>query len=153
MQNVALLILIIVSLTACSQLTGNQDNLWTSNTQEYSMINTDENEDAIVARTIDGYEVGLEVTIIYHINADDMELVRTRWSESAGGYELALIRPMTRSTVRDVVATYLLNDLIGEMTAQQEFEDEIELNLVECFGDEGFTVDDFIVNDIIYEEN
>lgn len=146
MKNVALLILIAVILSACSQL---QDNLWTTEPQEYSMINTDDDEDAIVARTIDGYEVWLEVTIIYHIEADEMELVRTHWS-NIGGYEEPLIRPMTRSTVRDIVATYLLSDLIDGMTVQQELENEIELELIEGLGDEGFTVDDFIVNNIIY---
>ncbi|MEO0599385.1 MAG: SPFH domain-containing protein, partial [Chloroflexota bacterium] len=86
--------------------------------QEYTMsgISGEGNrstDDAIEARSIDGQEVSLDVTIIFTIDPENVNRVHENWSDSEQGFLEGLIRPTIRSITRDVVATARAEQIFG----------------------------------------
>ncbi|MEM9952040.1 MAG: SPFH domain-containing protein [Chloroflexota bacterium] len=86
--------------------------------QEYTMsgIASEGNvagNDAIEARSVDGQEVLVDVTIIYTIDPENVNEVHRNWSDAQRGYEIELIRPTVRSITRDVIATARAEEIFG----------------------------------------
>lgn len=119
--------------------------------QEYTMSGTSSEgaqggNDAIQARSIDGQDVIADVTVIFTITPEDVELVHRNWSDVSQGYLLGLIRPTVRSIVRDVIATFEAEQIFG--ASRTEVQDEIERRVVEELGEEGFTIIDILLREI-----
>ncbi len=105
--------------------------------QQYTMSDTTAEgsvvgQDAVAARTIDGQEVRLDVSIIFGINPDQANIVHQRWQTR---YETDFIRPTTRSIIRDVVSRYRAADIYGEK--RTELEDAVTAQLIRTDGAAG----------------
>ncbi|MBK8023441.1 MAG: hypothetical protein IPK19_18925 [Chloroflexi bacterium] len=83
--------------------------------QEYTMSGTTAEgartgDDAVRARTRDGQEVGLDITIIFAVNPLDADMVHIRWRDR---YTEDFVRPTARSFVRDVISGYAAEEIYG----------------------------------------
>jgi prohibitin 2 len=122
--------------------------------QQYTMAGA-ENEgqvrgnDAVQARTIDGQEVSLDVTVLYNISPENEEInkLHVRWGQ---GYQDNFVRPTVRSLVRDVVSGYRAEEIYGaERTAMQ---DDMQTRIRDRFLQEGLQLTDLLVRDISFSD-
>jgi len=107
--------------------------------QEYTMSSTEfegemNGDDAVSATTVDGQQVGLDVTVFYTINATSEsinELHRT-WGGNVNNWK-SFIRSTVRTTVRDVVATFRAAAIYGgdRVEMQAEINDQLRPRLEE----------------------
>ena len=125
--------------------------------QNYTMSDADAEgnvigSDAVRARSVDGQEVRVDVTLIFRIDAsgNNINIVHRDWSNVDGGYTDGLIRPTIRSIVRDVVATFEAEQIYGvDRTTMQA---EIERRLTEVLEPQGFFVSDVLVRDLNFSQ-
>lgn len=123
--------------------------------QEYTMSGLSSEgalsgDDAIQARSIDGQDVFVDLTIIFTITPDDVELVHRNWSDVSQGYLLGLIRPTVRSVVRDVIGTAEAEQIFGG--SRTEIQSEIQTRVTTQLGAEGFTVVNILLREINFSE-
>lgn len=83
-------------------------------------------DDAIEARSIDGQEVLIDITIIFTIDPSNVNTVHTNWSDISQGYVEGLIRPTLRSLTRDVVATARAEEIFGSAAVTETTESDTE---------------------------
>ena len=89
-------------------------------TQEYTMSFTG-NEgnkkgvDSISALTKEGLEVDLDITVLYRLQEEKASDI---YREVGLDYEEKIIRPVIRSTIREVIATYNSKDIYSEKREQ-----------------------------------
>ncbi|MDQ7027787.1 MAG: prohibitin family protein [Anaerolineae bacterium] len=87
--------------------------------QEYTMSqnsgegNRSNIDDGIQARSIDGQEVLVDITIIFTLDPENVNRIHENWSDVEQGYIEGLIRPTLRSLVRDVIATARAEAIFG----------------------------------------
>jgi regulator of protease activity HflC (stomatin/prohibitin superfamily) len=120
--------------------------------QQYTMSDTAtegalQGQDAVSARTIDGQEVRLDLTILYGIDPTQVNQVHQRWQDR---YEADFVRPTARGIVRDVVSRYRAEDIYGEK--RSELEDAIKAQLKARMDEEGLTLTDTLVRDITFSQ-
>lgn len=103
--------------------------------------------DPIAARSVDGQEVTIDMTVIFRLqDGEGLNTIHRDWSNEPGGYLEGLIRPTVRSTVRDVVASFEAESIYG--IGREEMDAEIERRLIEILSDDGIIITDSLVNDI-----
>ncbi len=129
-----------------------QTTLYPIEQQEYTMSGTTNEgsvtgNDAVRARTVDGQEVGLDVTILYSIDPDEANTVHLRWQQR---YESDFVRPTTRGIIRDVVSRYRAVDIYGER--RSELEEAVTALLQSRMEEEGFILTDVLVRDITFSD-
>jgi regulator of protease activity HflC (stomatin/prohibitin superfamily) len=136
--------------------------------QEYTMsdVSTEgrqTGQDAVVARTKDGQEVRIDITVIYNLDPDRVNLVHERWQST---YETGFVRPTVRSLVREVVAGYEAAEIYGqaaitlsgepdpnaELRGRAELEGEITDRIVAAFDAEGIILTQSLVRAINFRE-
>lgn len=126
--------------------------IYSSAQQQYTMSgNTNEGartgDDAVRARTADGQEVALDITVIYAVDAANVNTLHTRWQSR---FENDFIRPTTRGLVRDVVAGFRAQEIYGEGRADMEL--QIQTQLGASFNNEGLILSDVLVRDINFSD-
>lgn len=130
----------------------NTYTIYPINQQQYTMSGS-ENEgaqrgnDAVQARTVDGQEVTLDVTVLYNVDANKVNTVHLRWGS---GYQENFVRPTVRALVRDVVSGYRAEDIYGILRA--EMEDDMQARITVRFEEEGLALTDLLVRDINFSE-
>lgn len=102
-------------------------------------------DDAVRARTQDGQEVRMDVSVLYGVNPDEVNTVHLRWQTR---YENDFIRPTVRGMVREVVSGYGAAEIYGEQRG--EMEQEIQARLEERMTEEGLMLTDLLVRDITF---
>ncbi|MEP7292952.1 MAG: prohibitin family protein [Chloroflexota bacterium] len=120
--------------------------------QQYTMSGSPnegalQGNDAVAARTVDGQEVGLDVTILYSIDPNQVNTVHQRWQTR---YTEDFIRPTTRGLIRDVVSRYRAVDIYGEK--RTELEQAVTDLLATRMQEEGLTLTDVLVRDITFSD-
>lgn len=133
-------------------------------------------DDAIDARSIDGQEVSIDITILFTIDPSNVSTVHRNWSDISQGYVEGLIRPTVRSLTRDVIATARAEEIFGSAAivepaegeapaltidpetgfsfpnsspnSRSEVQAEIERVAAIELGQEGFTVVEILLNEI-----
>lgn len=118
--------------------------------QQYTMAGGAEegpaaSDDAVNARTVDGQEVRLDVTVIYAINPDEVNVVHQRWRNR---YENDFIRATTRGFARDVVSRFRAEEIYG--AGRGELETSIQELLANRMNEEGLTLTDVLIRDITF---
>ncbi len=123
--------------------------------QEYTMSGVGnegarEGNDAVEARSIDGQEVTMDVTILFRIksDADNVNRIHLDWSDLAGSYREGLIRPVTRSVIRDVVSTFQAEEIYGAGRGDMQIQIE-DLLRVE-FEERGFQLDNVLIRNVTF---
>jgi prohibitin 2 len=67
-------------------------------------------EDAVEARTRDGQQVSIDVSVLYAVDRAAANLIHLRFQDRV---ENDFVRPTVRSAVREIVSDYSINDLYG----------------------------------------
>jgi regulator of protease activity HflC (stomatin/prohibitin superfamily) len=132
-----------------------QTTIYRVSQQNYTMsgISGEGNQagnDAIEARSVDGQEVFLDVTVLYRIDADTINTLHRNWADSPQGYEDGLVRPVIRSVSRDVVATFQAEQIYG--ASREEVQAEINRRVTEQLAPEGLTVNNLLVREINFSD-
>lgn len=94
--------------------------LMETRTQDYTMTVTygegrKAEADVITALTKEGLSVGLDVTVLYHL---DPEKASDLYKNVGLDYDEKIIRPSIRSTIREVIAQYEAKDIYSEKRAE-----------------------------------
>lgn len=120
--------------------------------QEYTMSGIQEEgarqgDDAIVARTRDGQEVLIDVTVLFNVDPEQINLVHVRWQNR---YRDEFVRPTVRNLVRNQVARYNAEAIYGESRAT--LEQEIEDSIREEFDQEGLQLTEALIRNLTFSD-
>jgi regulator of protease activity HflC (stomatin/prohibitin superfamily) len=110
-----------------------------------SQAGQSQNDAPVQARTQDGQEISLDVSILYGISPLDVNTVHRRWRDR---YETDFVRPTARSMVRDVVSGFRAVEIYGE--ARGEMEARMQEAMGQRMSEEGLTLTDLLVRDITF---
>lgn len=117
-------------------------------TQNYTMSGVnDEGEkagdDAIKVLTSDGLEVTIDLTVLYKVvSGDAPRLLR----ETGDDYRDKIVRPITRTKIRDNAVYYQAVDLFGNK--RDEFQQRIYRNIEDDFKKRGLMLEQLLVRNI-----
>jgi regulator of protease activity HflC (stomatin/prohibitin superfamily) len=117
-------------------------------TQNYTMsgIHSEgekEGDDAIKVLSSDGLEVGIDLTVLYRVQADKAsELLRTVGVD----YKDKIVRPITRTKIRDFSVYYDAISLYS--TKREEFQQKIFQSIGKEFKDRGLVLEQLLVRNI-----
>lgn len=117
-------------------------------TQNYTMsgINDEGNksgDDAIRVLTSDGLEVTIDLTVLYRVVAADCpRLLR----ETGDDYRDKIVRPITRTKIRDNAVYYQAVDLFG--AKRDEFQQRIYKSIEDDFKKRGLMLEQLLVRNI-----
>lgn len=102
-------------------------------------------EGPIAARTSDGQEVLIEVSVVYRVNPDEVNIVRDRWQQR---YVEELIIPVLRGFIRDVVSGYRAEGVYS--TDREVIQQRIEQLMRDRLATEGLELSDIIIRDVSF---
>jgi regulator of protease activity HflC (stomatin/prohibitin superfamily) len=117
-------------------------------TQNYTMsgVNDEGNksgDDAIRVLTSDGLEVTIDLTVLYRVVAADApRLLR----ETGDDYRDKIVRPITRTKIRDNAVYYQAVDLFG--SKRDEFQQRIYKSIEDDFKKRGLMLEQLLVRNI-----
>ena len=117
-------------------------------TQNYTMSGvhdegTKSGDDAIRVLTSDGLEVTIDLTVLYRVvSADAPKLLR----ETGNDYRDKIVRPITRTKIRDNAVYYQAVDLFG--IKRDEFQQRIYKTIEEDFKKRGLMLEQLLVRNI-----
>ena len=117
-------------------------------TQNYTMsgVNDEGNksgDDAIRVLTSDGLEVTIDLTVLYRVvSADAPRLLR----ETGDDYRDKIVRPITRTKIRDNAVYYQAVDLFG--LKRDEFQQRIFKSIEDDFKKRGLMLEQLLVRNI-----
>ncbi len=117
-------------------------------TQNYTMSGVHdegakEGDDAIRVLTSDGLEVTIDLTVLYRVVAADApKLLR----ETGNDYRDKIVRPITRTKIRDNAVYYQAVDLFG--IKRDEFQQRIYKTIEEDFKKRGLMLEQLLVRNI-----
>lgn len=122
-------------------------------TQNYTMsaVHTEGDvtgDDAIRIMTADGLEVTIDISIIYHIVPEEAPKILSEIGET---YKDKLVRPITRSRIRDAAVFYQAVELYTEK--RDEFQARITESITKELGDRGLAVESVLVRNITLPES
>ncbi len=122
-------------------------------TQNYTMsgIHNEgkkEGDDAIRVLTSDGLEVTLDLTVLYHINRPDAPRIV---QEIGGDYENVIVRPITRTKIRDNAVAYSAVDLYS--IKREEFQTRIFKDIDAIFKGRGLVLEQLLIRNIALPES
>jgi regulator of protease activity HflC (stomatin/prohibitin superfamily) len=129
-----------------------QATLYDVSQQQYTMSgqaneSSRSGDDAVRGRTVDGQEVLLDITVLYSIDPEQVNVVHRRWQDR---YEDDFIRPTTRGFSRDIISAFRADDIYG--ARRGEMEDQIQTLLTARMAEEGLILSDLLVRDINFSE-
>ena len=122
-------------------------------TQNYTMsgIHNEgkkEGDDAIRVLTSDGLEVTLDLTVLYKVNKPDAPRVVQEIGED---YEGVIVRPITRTKIRDNAVAYSAVDLYS--TKREEFQTRIFKDIEAIFKGRGLVLEQLLIRNIALPES
>ena len=117
-------------------------------TQNYTMsgVNDEgqkEGDDAIRVLTSDGLEVTIDLTVLYRVQADDAPRLL---KETGNDFRDKIVRPITRTKIRDNAVYYQAVDLFG--TKRDEFQQRIYKSIEDDFKKRGLMLEQLMVRNI-----
>jgi len=117
-------------------------------TQNYTMsgINDEgmkEGDDAIRVLTSDGLEVTIDLTVLYRVVADDAPKLL---KETGSDFTDKIVRPITRTKIRDNAVYYQAVDLFG--SKRDEFQLRIYKSIEDDFKKRGLMLEQLLVRNI-----
>lgn len=104
-------------------------------------------DDAVPARTSDGQEVFIDLTIIYNINPDGVNDLHQKWPNDR--YRTELIRPLMRSVVRDVVSEFPVESVYQERAT---IDSRITETIESALSGEGLMLVDILVRNVTFTD-
>lgn len=117
-------------------------------TQDYTMTSRIgegrvRSDDSISALTKEGLKVGLDITVLYHLEKDKAGGI---YKTIGQDYEVKIIRPAIRSSIREVVAQYQAVALYSEK--REEATQALLDMLKEKIDPRGISIEDVLLRDV-----
>lgn len=103
--------------------------------------------DAIRARTSDGQEVYLDISIIFRIDSGQAVQVHIDWQDR---YIEDFVRPVIRGYVRTEVSQFTVEEV--NSSARRDLEQTLDSLLQAEFANKGFTLDQFLLRDVTFSD-
>jgi regulator of protease activity HflC (stomatin/prohibitin superfamily) len=118
-------------------------------TQEYTMSGVAQEGkvqgmDSIQALTKEGLDVSLDITVLYRLNQEQAADV---YREVGLDYEDKIIRPIIRSSIREIIAQYDAKVIYSEK--RNEIGNEIFAKMESYLTDRGFVVEDLLIRNVV----
>jgi len=107
-----------------------------------------EGDDAIRVLSSDGLEVTIDLSILYRVTPSKAPYILQNIGED---YENNIVRPITRTAIRDNAVNYQAVDLYS--TKRQEFQDKINHTISDNFAKNGLEVQQILVRNITLPES
>ncbi|PIW37384.1 MAG: hypothetical protein COW24_00405 [Candidatus Kerfeldbacteria bacterium CG15_BIG_FIL_POST_REV_8_21_14_020_45_12] len=123
--------------------------LFNTQVQEYQIrhgfdiVESELGDDEIIAATSDTRNVGLEMTVLFHIDPDNATQL---WQHIGDDYVEKIIRPTIRSRVRTVASQFTANDFFTNTRA--EIERSLHHELTISLAPKGIVVVDVLLGNI-----
>jgi regulator of protease activity HflC (stomatin/prohibitin superfamily) len=105
-----------------------------------------EGDDAISVLSSDGLEVKIDLSVIYTVNPAKTPYIYQNIGATHEAYQDKLVRPITRTAIRDNAVAYPAVDLYS--TKRQEFQAKINKTISESFAKNGLEVQSILVRNI-----
>src|ERR1700744_108052 len=102
-----------------------------------------EGDDAIRVLSSDGLEVTIDLSVLYKVNPLKAPYI---YQNIGVNYEDKIVRPVTRTAIRDNAVNYVAVDLYS--TKREEFQYKINKTITENFGKNGLLVKQILVRNI-----
>jgi regulator of protease activity HflC (stomatin/prohibitin superfamily) len=117
-------------------------------TEDYTMsfVKNEGNKkgvDSISALTKEGLEVNLDITVLYRLEEAKASDI---YKEVGLDYEEKIIRPVIRSTIREVIATYNSKDIYSEKREQATVSIHEDLNAL--LADRGIITEEVLLRNV-----
>lgn len=117
-------------------------------TQNYTMsgVNdegTKSGDDAIRVLSSDGLEVTIDLSVLYKVNPEKAPFIL---QNIGPGYEDKIVRPVSRTAIRDNAVNYQAVDLYS--TKRQEFQQRINQTIEQSFAKNGLQLQQILVRNI-----
>lgn len=117
-------------------------------TQNYTMSAKDSEgavpgDDAIRVLSSDGLEVTIDLSVLYKVDPDKAPFILQNIGEK---YEDKIVRPVTRTAIRDNAVNYQAVDLYS--TKRQEFQAKINQTITQSFAKNGLEVQSILIRNI-----
>jgi regulator of protease activity HflC (stomatin/prohibitin superfamily) len=121
---------------------------FSTRTQNYTMSSGTEEgqkagDDAIRILSNDGLEVNIDLTILYRVNPGSAPTI---YKKIGKGFEDKIVRPVTRTGIRNSAAKFNAIELFAEKRA--EFETEIIDNISDTLANRGFNLEQILIRKI-----
>jgi regulator of protease activity HflC (stomatin/prohibitin superfamily) len=104
-------------------------------------------DDSVPARTKDGQEVLIDASVLFTVDPDKVIALHIALQ---GNYVERVVRPQSRSIIRDVVSQYGIEEVVSSKRA--EMEEFITSALTEKFAENNLFLADFLVRDIRFSD-
>ena len=104
-------------------------------------------DDSIRARTSDGQEIRLDLSIIFRINYEQVVTLHADWQER---YIEDFVRPVIRGLVRTQVSQFKVKEV--NSSARKDLEATLERLLTAELAAQGLIVDQFLLRDISFSD-
>jgi len=104
-------------------------------------------DDSIEARTSDGQQVNIDASVIYQVDPAKVVDLHIIWQ---GGYEAGVIRPLSRSAIRDVASQYGVEQIVT--SKRVEFVAEVTEQIAATLAKNNLLLVDFLLRDIKFTE-
>lgn len=102
-------------------------------------------DDSIKARTKDGQQVDLDVSILYGISRANVNQLHLKWQTR---YQDEFVRPISREAVREAVSAYGVEEIYGEKRA--ELKVKIFASIKPKFEENGLEISDVLVRNVTF---
>ena len=121
-------------------------------TQEYTMSKSSSEgallgDDSIHARSRDGQTVNIEATVLFHLDKKNAPYVKQNLGTERD-YSRIVIRPKSRSIIREVIAKYDALDLVSEK--RNNIVKEMSDTLGASFAKNKITLDEVVLRDVTF---
>ncbi len=104
-------------------------------------------DDSIEARTKDGQQVLIEASVIYAVDPADLINLHITWQNR---YEDMVIRPVARSTIRDAVSQFGIEEIVSSKRA--EMQEMITEGMKAAFAQNSLILSEFLLRDIRFSD-
>ena len=102
-------------------------------------------DDSIRARTSDGQEVRLDISVIFRLKIEQAVSIHTDWQNR---YIQEFVRPVVRGFVRTQVSQFTVSEV--NSSQRKDLEATLDRLLQEEFADKGLVLDQFLLRDITF---
>jgi regulator of protease activity HflC (stomatin/prohibitin superfamily) len=103
--------------------------------------------DAVRARTVDGQEIFMDITVIYSVDPVNVNTVHTNWQRR---YQDDFLRPTVRGVVREEVTNFRAEEIYGER--RSELENSIQSEMETRMEVQGLKLTDILIRDVTFSE-
>ena len=104
-------------------------------------------DDAVRGRTQDGQEILMDITVLYRINPEEVNILHQRLQNR---YEEDFIRPTARGVTREIVAGFTAEQIYGE--ARATLEEEMQTRISDLMAEQGLQLVDLLIRDVTFSE-